>query len=266
MLHNLYCLSPALLTDLYQLTMAYGYWKSGRGEREAVFHLYYRKQPFEGGYAVACGLHYVIDYLEHLRFADDDLTYLAGLTTGDGGAPLFEAAFLDYLRDLRFACDVDAVPEGTVVFPHAPLVRVRGPLIQAQLIETALLTNINFQTLIATKAARVCQAARGEPVLEFGLRRAQGVDGGIAASRAAHAGGCVATSNVLAGRLFNIPVRGTHAHSWVMAFDTEPEAFRAYAAAMPDNVVLLVDTYDTLRGVRHAIEVGRELRARGHRL
>ena len=158
------------------------------------------------------------------------------------------------------------IPEGTIVFPHEPLLRVHGPLLQAQLLETALLNIVNFQTLVATKAARVVLAARGEPVLEFGLRRAQGIDGALAASRAAYLGGCAATSNVLAGRLYGIPVRGTHAHSWVMCFDDELEAFRAYARAMPNNCVFLVDTYDTLDGVRHAIEVGQELRRQGHEM
>jgi nicotinate phosphoribosyltransferase len=175
------------------------------------------------------------------------------------------AEFLDYLRDMRFSCDIDAVPEGTPVFPHEPLVRVRGPIIQAQILETPLLNLINFQTLIATKAARVCQATRGDPVLEFGLRRAQGMDGALSASYAAYVGGCAATSNVLAGKLFGIPVRGTHAHSWVMSFPTEKDAFQAYAEAMPNNAVFLVDTYDTLQGVRNAVETGKWLREHGHR-
>jgi nicotinate phosphoribosyltransferase len=245
--------------------MAYGYWKLGRPEQEAVFHLSFRKNPFNGGYAVACGLHDAIDLLSNLRFQAEDLQYLSTLR-GNDGRPLFDAGFLDYLRELRFTCDVDAVPEGTVVFPHEPLVRVTGPILQAQIIETPLLNLLNFQTLIATKASRVCQATRGEPVLEFGLRRAQGVDGGLAASRAAYVGGVAATSNVLAGKLFGIPVKGTHAHSWVMSFDDELESFEAYARAMPNNCVFLVDTYDTLQGVRHAVEVGRKLRESGHEM
>jgi nicotinate phosphoribosyltransferase len=255
----------ALLTDLYQLTMAYGYWKTGRAEHESVFHLFFRKPPFGGGYTIACGLEPVIEWLQNFRFAPDDLNYLATLS-GNDGKPLFERAFLDYLGRLRLSLDIDAIPEGTVVFPHQPLIRVRGPILQGQLLETALLCLVNFNTLIATKAARICAAARGEPVLEFGLRRAQGMNGALDASRSAHVGGCASTSNVLAGKRYGIPVRGTHAHSWVMSFDDELEAFEAYAQAMPNNCVFLVDTYDTLDGVRHAIDVGRKLRARGHEM
>jgi len=257
--------SLALLTDLYELTMAYGYWKSGMASREAVFLHHFRKPPFGSGFTIACGLAPVIEFLERFRFAEDDLEYLGSLQ-GNDGHPLFERAFLDVLRDLELTCDVDAIPEGTAVFPHEPLLRVKGPLLQAQILETPLLNLINFQTLIATKAARVCLAARGEPVLEFGLRRAQGIDGAVSASRAAYAGGCAATSNVLAGRLFDIPVKGTHAHSWVLSFDSELEAFDAYARAMPNNCVFLVDTYDTLLGVRNAVEIGRRLRERGHEM
>lgn len=262
---TLYEHSLSLLTDLYQLTMAYGYWKTGISDREAVFHLFYRKNPFKGGYAVACGLGTAVEYLAQYRFTDDDLGYLSTLC-GNDQKPLFEEGFLNYLRDTPFSCDIDAVAEGTVVFPHEPLVRIRGPLIQGQLIETPLLNMINFQTLIATKASRICQAAEGDPVLEFGLRRAQGIDGGLAASRAAFVGGCDATSNVLAGKLYDIPVKGTHAHSWVMCFDDEMESFKAYAKAMPNNCVFLVDTYDTLEGVRQAVEVGRWLRQQGHEM
>lgn len=254
-----------LLTDLYQLTMAYGYWRAGHVDREAVFHLYFRKLPFQGGYALAAGLASAIEYLESLRFTDDDVAYL-GTLQGNDGAALFSAEFLNYLSGLRFTISVDAVPEGTVVFGQEPLVRVQGPLIQCQLVETALLTFLNFQTLIATKSARICEAAQGDAVLEFGLRRAQGADGALSASRAAYIGGASATSNVLAGRLFGIPVRGTHAHAWVMSFGDEREAFRAYAEAMPNNCIFLVDTYDTLEGVRRAAEVGDWLKARGHKL
>jgi nicotinate phosphoribosyltransferase len=257
--------SLGLLIDLYELTMAYGYWKTGMGEHEAVFHLHFRRPPFGSGFTLACGLEPAIEFIESFRFSEDDLDSLAGLR-GDDGSPLFTADFLDVLRRLELACDIDAIPEGTVVFPQEPLVRVRGPILQAQLLETALLNLINFQTLIATKAARVCLAAQGDPVVDFGLRRAQGIDGGLAASRAAYAGGCAATSNVLAGKLFGIPVKGTHAHSWVLAFDSEPEAFDAWAEAMPNNSIFLVDTYHSLDGVRHAAAVGRRLRERGHEL
>ncbi len=257
-------LSP-LLTDLYQLTMAQGYLLAGRAEQEAVFHLFFRKAPFAGGYTVACGLADALAFLETYAFSAEDVAFLAGLT-GDDGRPLFAPRFLAHLEGLRLHVDVDAVPEGTLVFPQEPLLRVRGPILEAQLLETTLLNLVNFQTLVATKAARVHLAARGDPIIEFGLRRAQGPNGGLSASRAAFVGGCAATSIVLAGRLDGIPVRGTHAHSWVMSFDSEREAFAAYADALPNNVVFLVDTYDSLEGVRHAIEVGHALRARGHRL
>jgi nicotinate phosphoribosyltransferase len=255
----------ALLTDLYQLTMAYGYWKSGVAEKESVFHLFFRRHPFQGGFTVACGLADAAEYLKRLSFDDSDLSYLAAQTGADG-KPLFEKGFLDYLRRMEFSCDVDAVPEGTVVFPQEPLLRVQGPILQAQLVETALLQIINFQSLVATKTARICLAAKGEPVIEFGLRRAQGADGGVAACRAAFVGGCRGTSNVLAGKELGIPVLGTHAHSWVMSFDTEQEAFDAYAKSMPNNCIFLVDTYDSLQGVRNAVEAGRRLRAQGHKL
>ncbi len=264
-LHTVYRPSLALLTDLYQLTMAFAYWKRGIGEREAAFHLFFRNNPFEGGYAVAAGLAGAVQFLERFRFDAADLAYLAELQ-GNDGRPLFEAAFLDHLARMSFCCDLDAMPEGTVAFPNEPLVRVTGPLVQAQLLETPLLNLVNFPTLIATKAARIVQAAEGDPVLEFGLRRAQGIDGGLTAARAAYLGGCAATSNVLAGQVHGIPVKGTHAHSWVMCFDDEPAAFQAYAEAMPNNCVLLVDTYDTLQGVRNAVAVGRRLRERGHEL
>ena len=253
----------ALLTDLYQLTMAYGYWKTGKAEAEAVFHLFFRKNPFQGGFTLAAGLADAVAYLKGFQFSAGDLAYLAG-TRGCSGNPLFEPAFLEYLKTLRFACDLDAMPEGTAAFPQQPLLRVQGPILQAQLVETALLNIINFQSLIATKAARVCLAAQGDPVVEFGLRRAQGVDGAVTASRAAYIGGCAGTSNVLAGKLFGIPVKGTHAHSWVLSFENELEAFNAYADAMPNNCIFLVDTFETLEGVRHAVEVGQRLRQQGH--
>jgi nicotinate phosphoribosyltransferase len=257
--------SLALLTDLYQLTMAYGYWKLGRSEQEAVFHLFFRKPPFGGGYAVAAGLGPAVEFLEQFRFDASDLDYLATIA-GNDGRPLFESAFYDYLANLRLTCDVEAMPEGTLAFGQEPLLRVRGPIAQCQLLETALLNIINFQTLIATKAARVCAAAGEDPVVEFGLRRAQGIDGGLSASRAAYIGGCTATSNVLAGKIYGIPVKGTHAHSWVMSFDSEQEAFAGYAEAMPNNCVFLVDTYDTLEGVRRAADAGKLLREQGHEM
>ena len=264
-LSKIYQTPLALLTDLYQLTMAQGYWKSGRSEQEAVFHLFFRKNPFQGGFTIAAGLEYVVDYLHQFQFTESDIDYLAGLE-GNDGASLFSREFLRYLSQLELRCDLDAVPEGTVVFPHEPLVRVKGPILQCQLLETALLNLVNYQSLIATKSARICAAAGSDPVLEFGLRRAQGIDGGLAASRAAYLGGCSATSNVLAGKLFQIPVKGTHAHSWVMSFDDELSAFEEYAEAMPNNCVFLVDTYDTLDGVRNAIQVGLQLREAGHEM
>ena len=261
----LYRHSLALLTDLYQLTMSYGYWKLGRADELAAFHLFFRRPPFGGGCTIACGLGPFVEYLRAVHFEAEDLAYLATIR-GTDGQPLFEAAFLDHLGRLEWTVDIDAVPEGTAVFPHEPLVRVTGPILQCQLLETPLLNCVNFQTLIATKAARICQAAEGESVLEFGLRRAQGIDGGVSASRAAYVGGCAGTSNLLAGKLFGIPVVGTHAHSWVMLFDDDLEAFDAYARCMPNNCIFLVDTYDSLAGVRHAVAVGRRLRERGHEL
>lgn len=249
-----------LLTDLYQLTMAYGYWRLNKHEQEATFHLLFRKNPFNGNYALSCGLASIVEFLKNWRFQADDLAYLATLKN-PGGEALFPQAFLDYLGQLKFTCDLDAIPEGTVVFPQLPLIRLEGPLLQCQLLETPLLNMINFQTLIATKASRVRRAALGDQVIEFGMRRAQGPDGALSASRAAYIGGCDSTSNTLAGKLFDIPVRGTHAHSWVSAFPNELEAFAAYAEVLPNNAVLLVDTYNTLEGVANAIQVGKELRA-----
>ncbi len=264
-LTQLYRHPLVLLNDMYQLTMAYGYWKSGIAEREAVFHLYFRKAPFGGGYAVAAGLAQAMDFIEAFAFDAEQRDYLATLT-GNDGRSLFEPAFLNALGEMRMTCDIDAVPEGTVVFGHEPLVRVQGPIGQCQLLETALLNMINFQTLIATKASRICRVAKGESVVEFGLRRAQGIDGGLSASRAAYIGGCDSTSNVLAGKLFGIPVKGTHAHSWVMCFGDELEAFKTYAEALPNNCIFLVDTYDTLEGVQNAITAGRWLRDNGHEM
>lgn len=257
-------LAYALLTDLYQITMAQGYWENGKAEEEACFHMFFRDNPFKGGFAIACGAAQLAEMIDGFAFSDDDIAYLASLDAPGGGA-LFDRDFLAYLRDLRLTVQVDAVREGTVVFPMEPIVRVTGPILQCQLLETALLCCMNFQTLIATKAARVCLAAEA-PVAEFGLRRAQGAGGSLWASRAAVVGGCASTSNVLAGKMFDIPVSGTHAHSWVMAFDSELEAFRAYARSFPTNCVLLVDTYDVKRGIENAITVGLEMRERGERL
>ncbi|MBS0635621.1 MAG: nicotinate phosphoribosyltransferase [Verrucomicrobia bacterium] len=239
----------ALLTDFYQLTMAQGYWKEGIDNRKASFHLFYRTAPFGGDCAVACGLELVVDFIKNFSFEDSDIDYLASLN-------IFEKPFLEMLRGLKLTVDVDAVEEGTLVYPYEPLVRVEGPILQCQLLESVLLNVVNFSTLIATKAARVSEAAEGDPVMEFGLRRAQGIDGALTASRAAFIGGCSSTSNVLAGKTFGIPVQGTHAHSWVMAFDDEEEAFRAYVKVYPKGGVLLVDTYDTIEGVKKAIKVG----------
>jgi nicotinate phosphoribosyltransferase len=258
-------MSLTLLTDLYQLTMAYSYWKSGKGNQQAVFHLFFRKAPFQSGFTIACGLEQAIDYLKNFKFSKEDIEYLATLE-GNDGKILFEQAFLNYLENITFDCDIDAIPEGTVVFPNEPLIRVKGNIIQAQIVETALLNIINFQTLIATKSARMTIATQGEPVLEFGLRRAQGVDGALSASRASYIGGCSSTSNVLAGKIYGIPVKGTHAHSWVMSFDDELSAFETYAECMPNNCVFLVDTYDTIEGVKNAVKVGENLRKKGYEM
>jgi nicotinate phosphoribosyltransferase len=255
----------ALTTDLYEVTMACGYWNAGVSDYEAAFHATFRENPFAGEFTVACGLATAIDFLRGFQFDETEIEYLAS-QRGNDGKPLFGAGFLDYLCSLRLTCEIDAIPEGTLVFPNEPLIRVCGPIIQCQLLETALLNILNFESLIATKAARVCLAAENDPVIEFGLRRAQGVDGGLTAARAACVGGCAGTSNLQAGRQFGIPVSGTQAHSWIMFFESETEAFEAYARAMPNNCVFLVDTYNSLDGVRHAIDVARQLRKNGHEM
>jgi nicotinate phosphoribosyltransferase len=257
--------SLALLTDFYELTMSYGYWKTKKSQDESVFHLFFRRTPFQGGFTVAAGLESVVEFIQNFHFDPSDLAYLEGLL-GPDGLPYFTPDFLEYLSKMKFTGNIDAVPEGTVVFPYEPILRIQGPLIECQILESPLLNLINFPTLIATKAARICLAAKGEPVLEFGLRRAQGIDGALTASRAAYIGGCDSTSNVLAGKLFNIPVKGTHSHSWVMAFDDELESFKTYASALPSNCVFLVDTYDTIEGVKKAIEVGLWLKEQGKRM
>ena len=247
-----------MMTDLYQLTMMYGHFMRNAKE-EAVFDLFFREPTGNSSYAIVAGLEQAIEYIRDLRFTEEDIAYLDGLH-------LFSQGFLEYLKDFSFTGDLYAIPEGTPVFPGEPLIRVKAPIMQAQLVETALLTIVNHQTLIATKANRVCYAA-GEngTVMEFGLRRAQGPDAGIYGARAAMIGGCVGTSNVLTGKMFDIPVLGTHGHSWVMSFDSELEAFRAYADTYPDACLLLVDTYDTIRqGIPNAITVFKELRAKGH--
>ncbi|MCM2358905.1 MAG: nicotinate phosphoribosyltransferase [Geobacteraceae bacterium] len=250
----------ALTTDLYELTMLAGYLEEGMTEKPAVFDLFFRHNPFQGGYAVFAGLETALAYLENLRFSEDELAYLESLG-------IFRPRFLDFLRDFRFRGTVTAPPEGTAVFANEPLLTVEGNLAEAQFVETALLNIINFQTLVATKAARINHAAAGGSVVEFGLRRAQGPDGGLSVARAAYVGGVRATSNVLAGKTFGIPVKGTHAHSWIMAFPDELTAFRKYAEVFPDACILLVDTYDTLKsGLPNALTVARELRQNGHEL
>lgn len=251
---------PPLLTDLYELTMLAGYLEKGMAQKPAVFDLFFRKNPFEGGYAIFAGLGPALEYLEGVRFQPEELKYLSGLK-------LFKSDFIDFLEAFRFRGSVTAPPEGTVVFASEPLLTVEGTLAETQFVETTLLNIINFQTLTATKAARICHAAAGAEVVEFGLRRAQGPNGGLSASRAACVGGACGTSNVQAGLEYGLAVYGTHAHSWVQAFPDELTAFRAYAQVFPDSAVLLVDTYDTLAsGLPNAITVARELRERGHEL
>lgn len=247
-----------LLTDLYQLTMINGYFENNVHNDVVVFDMFFRKNACKGGYTIVCGIEQLVEYIENLKFSESDLDYLKTLN-------LFSDKFLDFLRDFKFTGDIYTVEEGTVMFPNEPIIRIKAPLYQAQLIETALLTIINFQSLIATKASRVCFAAKGDPVFEFGLRRAQGPDAGTYGARAAIIGGCTATANVLAGKMFNIPVVGTHAHSWVQKFDNELDAFEAYAKIYPNNCLLLVDTYDVLKsGMPNAIKVFKELKAKGH--
>ena len=247
-----------LLTDLYQLTMMNGYLKENRREEIAVFDVFFRQNGMIT-YSVACGLEQTVDYILNLKFGEEEIAYLESLG-------IFSKEFLAYLKNFKFTGDVYAVKEGTVVFPGEPILTVKAPIMQAQLIETAILNNINFQTLIATKSAKIRYAAKDDIVMEFGLRRAQAPDAGIYGARAAVIGGCNSTSNVLAGKMFDIPVSGTHAHSWVMNFKDEYTAFRAYADVYPDNALLLVDTYDTLKqGVPNAIKVFKELKAEGYK-
>jgi len=245
-----------LLTDLYQLTMMQGYFKENRTEN-VIFDMFYRSNPSGNGYAICAGLDSVIDYIKNLRFTDTEISYLKSLG-------IFEDDFLEYLKDFKFTGDIYAIPEGTVVFPMEPLIKVVAPIMEAQLVETTILNMVNHQSLIATKSARVCLSAENDIVMEFGLRRAQGADAGVLGARAAIIGGCFGTSNVLCAQMFNVPALGTHAHSWIMSFEDELTAFRAYAKVYKDNITLLVDTYDTLRsGVPNAIMVFNELRDLG---
>ena len=245
-----------LLTDLYELTMMQGYFKTGNN-RTVIFDAFHRKNPCDGGYSISCGLDQVIDYIKNLHFSNEDINYLKSLN-------IFDEDFLEYLSSFKFTGDIYAIPEGTVMFPKEPIVKVIAPIIEAQLVETAILNIINHQSLIATKAARVCYAAKGDGIMEFGLRRAQGPDAGIYGARAAVIAGCVGTSNVLTGQMFNVPVKGTHAHSWIMSFPDEYTAFKTYADLYPNACILLVDTYDTLRsGVPNAIKVFKEMREAG---
>ena len=236
-----------LLTDFYELTMMQGYLKSGKHQERVIFDMFYRKNPCGNGFAICCGLEQVVEYIRNLNFSEEDIDYLRSLGT-------FDEDFIEYLRGFHFTGDIYAIPEGTVVFPKEPLIKVIAPVIEAQLVETAILNLVNHQSLIATKAYRVVHAAQGDGVMEFGLRRAQGPDAGIYGARAAVIAGCIGTSNVYAGQKFRVPVLGTHAHSWIMSFPTELEAFKTYARLYPNNCILLVDTYDTLKsGVKNAI-------------
>ena len=249
-------LNLTLLTDLYELTMMQGYFKNPT-DQIVVFDAFYRKNPCDGGYAICAGLEQVIEYIRDLHFAPDDIDYLKSLK-------IFDTDFLEYLRGFHFTGDIYAIPEGTIIFPREPLLKVIAPVMEAQLIETAILNILNHQSLIATKASRVVYAAKGDGIMEFGLRRAQGPDAGIYGARAAMIGGCIGTSNVLTGQMFNVPVKGTHAHSWIMSFPDEYTAFKAYANLYPDACILLVDTYDVLKsGVPNAIRVFKEMQAEG---
>ncbi len=246
-----------LMTDLYELTMMQGYFRHKDRNETVIFDAFYRSNPCNGGYAISAGLEQVIQYIRELRFDWEDIDYLASLN-------IFEKDFLEYLRTFRFSGDIWAIPEGTVMFPREPVIKVIAPIMEAQLVETAILNIINHQSLIATKAARVCYAARGDGIMEFGLRRAQGPDAGTYGARAAMIGGCIGTSNVLCGQLFDVPVKGTHAHSWIMSFPDEYTAFKTYADMYPSACILLADTYDTLKsGVPNAIRVFTEMREAG---
>lgn len=246
-----------LMTDLYELTMMQGYFRNKDRNETVIFDAFYRNNPMDSGYSICAGLEQVIDYVNNLHFEDDDIAYLRSLG-------IFGEDFLKYLRDFHFSGDIYAIPEGSIMFPREPMIKVIAPIMEAQLVETAILNIINHQSLIATKTSRVCFAARGDGIMEFGLRRAQGPDAGTLGARAAMIGGCVGTSNVLAGQLFDVPVKGTHAHSWIMSFPDEYTAFKTYADMYPSACILLVDTYDTLKsGVPNAIRVFTEMREAG---
>ena len=247
-----------LLTDFYQLTMMNGYLDADKQDEIMIFDMYYRKNPNNGGYTIVCGINEVIDYIENLKFTDDDIAYLKK-------QDIFSEKFLQYLKNFKFDGEIYAVEEGTIMFPNEPIIRVKAKAMQAQFIETTILCIVNFQTLIATKASRICYSAMGDAVMEFGLRRAQGTSAGLYGAKAAIVGGCIGTSNVLAAKEFDVVALGTHAHSWVQSFDSELEAFRAYAKAYPTKTMLLLDTYNTLKsGIKNAITVFKELRKDGY--
>lgn len=251
-------LNITMLTDFYQLTMMNGYDFNQKSDEIMVFDMFYRKNPNNGGYTIVCGINEVIDYVENLKFTKEDIAYLRK-------QDIFNEEFLKYLEDFKFEGEIYAVEEGSIMFPNEPIIRVKAKAMQAQFVETAILCIVNFQTLIATKASRICYSAMGDDVMEFGLRRAQGPDAGLYGAKAAVIGGCIGTSNVLAGKMFDVPVLGTHAHSWVQSFDSELEAFRAYAKTYPTKTMLLLDTYDTLgSGIVNAITVFNELREQGY--
>ena len=248
-------INNTMLTDFYELTMACGYFEHGLGDRIACFDMFFRTVPDDGGFAIMAGVEQMIEYLRDLHFDEQDIAYLRSKNC-------FSEAFLNYLRNFKFVCDVWAIPEGTPIFPSEPIVTVRGPVIQAQFVETMILLTINHQSLIATKANRICRAAQGRAVMEFGSRRAQGYDGAVLGARASYIGGCAATANAMADRDYGIPATCTMAHSWVMLFDSEYDAFRAYAETYPDNCTLLVDTYSVLKsGMPNAIRVFDEVLA-----
>ncbi len=257
--------NSVLLTDFYQLTMAQALWDSGKSEEESVFYLFFRRAPFKGSYAIFSGLYPVTKFIEGFQFLQEDIDYLESLKNNKGSR-IFKKKFLIYLKNLKLSVNLSSVKEGSIVFPFEPLIRVQGPILQCQILETALLNLVNFSTLISTKASRVRLAARNDEVIEFGLRRAQGPDGGLTATRASIIGGLNSTSNVLAGKLFKIPVKGTHSHSWVMSFPREIDSFFAFSKSMPEGCIFLVDTYSTIEGVKNAIIVGKKLRENGHEM